>query len=174
MGSKRSFSSLGYDVSTKKVLDLLEVPLKKLTIEDPSSDLDVDMVHHNRIAYYKNKYTVVVEDLDAEIEEEESNKLKNTSLSAPEQSRLKLSVISPLEKKLKRDLYCLLYQPPSMKSIPCPEYSHSSPLIPDNLQEAEKQFEEGKSSSSKTHGNASSKLLQFSCDLEWDKFKTKD
>ncbi|WBW73109.1 Schizosaccharomyces specific protein [Schizosaccharomyces osmophilus] len=168
MGSKRSYSSLNYDVSRKRVLDLLEVPLKKLTIEDPSSDLDVDMVHRNRIAYYKNKYTVVVEDLDAEIEEEEDDKKKNSSLSTPEQSRLKLSVISPLEKKLKRDLYCLLYQRPSMKTeLPRSDYSISSKYASSaDLPEAEKLFEEGRSSFNTTRGNASCKSLRFSCDLD--------
>lgn len=59
-----------------------------------------------RVAYYKNEYTIVVEDLDAELEEDDS--INNPTEEADEAPRTQLSVISPLEKKLKRDFLFLL------------------------------------------------------------------
>ncbi|EPY52770.1 hypothetical protein SPOG_02089 [Schizosaccharomyces cryophilus OY26] len=168
MGFKRSYSSLNYDVSRKKVLNVLEIPLKKLTIEDPSDDLDVEMVPRNRIAYYKNKYTVVVEDLDAELEEEEDNKKKNSSSNAEDQSRVKLSVISPLEKKLKRDLFCLLFERPTdKKELPCSGYSSSCKSVPSvTLPESKKLFEEGKLSFTTNRTKGSRRSLESSYDLD--------
>lgn len=67
------------------------------------------MTVYRRLSYYKDKYTIVVEDIEAELEEEEEEEQKNSSEIS--QNRVKLTVISPLFNKMKRNMFRMLCSP---------------------------------------------------------------
>ncbi|EEB05206.1 hypothetical protein SJAG_00205 [Schizosaccharomyces japonicus yFS275] len=111
MSKKRSASRNADGFSKIRILEAVCSSMDNLSLAEKDELYeDVEMTVYKRLSYYKDKYTIVVEDIEAELEEEEEEEERNKS-SEISQNRVKLTVISPLFNKMKRNMLRMLCNP---------------------------------------------------------------